>query len=336
MSQESSSLGFAQSKMASEEGESAHSSADVDSADAEAYVEAMGIFGDPRSCTYEDGPSDQFVMVCEDCTAKNGDGRPVAVCVACAFRCHANHSQIEVGAKKALRCDCAGTTCAYNASGADRPPNETNRYDPRHNFEGRFCWCDRPFEAGGPGLSQCLICSDWYHLGCVELAEDAEDGCLICRDCVHHVQRYVATLEIGAVADASALQPPPSCPELLPCNVDPRAACSVLLISQFRNFLCQCATCEPRFASLFLKDEETAEISAQEIFQAAMEGLPHDQQIELAHMGAQIHSAIEEAKANVTARKRGPLDQSDLEEIYRRVSGRIETWHQKRQKGSDD
>ena len=309
--------------------------------DVDKYIESMGIFGDPTVCTYEEGAQDQFVFVCEECTATSG--RIVAVCVGCAVRCHsqctpAGPALLEVGAKKAIRCDCS-TACAFNTGQEERPPN-ANVYEPRHNFEGRFCWCDRRFEAEegqpAPSLSQCYVCTDWFHLSCVGLSEDAEEGCLVCRDCVRHVQRYLPRLEVGS-ADRPAA-PPASCPELLPLSpsVDPRAARSVLLVPNFRPLLCQCADCQAKFDTLLLNDQAGAEVSTRELFQAAMKGLPHDQQIELAHMGAKIHSAIEEAKAVRSASKRGPLDESDVEAIFEMVAGKIENFQNlKRHKGGD-
>ncbi len=307
---------------------------EVSQSQLDAFIESAGIFGNAAACTYDDGASDQYVMVCLDCSAIAN--KPVAVCVACAFRCHRSHEQVEVGAKKALRCDCS-SACAYNTAQAERPPNAANVYEPRHNFEGRFCWCDSRFEgqegAPPPSLSQCYICTEWFHLSCVNLPEDSEEGCLICRDCVQHVQRYVPQLELGSARPAT--EPPASCPELLPLSpsVDPRAARSVLLVPNFRRLLCPCQPCRARFAALLLDDEGGGEISAQDIFRAAMEGLPHDQQIELAHMGAKIHSAIEEAKAVLSASKRGPLDESDVASIFDEVAGKIDGW--KRQKRDD-
>jgi hypothetical protein len=298
---------------------------EVSQGDLDAFIESTGIFGDASTCTYEKGALDQYVMACLDCS--QAAGRTVAVCIACAFRCHRNHEQVEVGAKKSLRCDCSAA-CAYNTTHAERPPNESNVYAPQHNFEGRFCWCDTRFEGQEgvppPSLSQCFACSEWFHLSCVDIPEDAEEGCLICRDCVHHLQRYIPSLELGS--ESPATEPPASCPELLPLSpsIDPRAARSVLLIPNFRQLLCQCAPCRAKYDTLLLSYQGDGEISTQDIFRAAMEGLPHDQQIELAHMGAKLHTAIEEAKAVLSASKRRPLDESDVAAIFEDVMHRIE------------
>lgn len=67
--------------------------------------------------------------------------------------------------------------------------NEQNRSLPKthHNFLGRFCSCDTPFnsEATSSDMLQCLICEDWFHEDCLASVPDPESFTdFICRTCI--------------------------------------------------------------------------------------------------------------------------------------------------------
>lgn len=65
-----------------------------------------------------------------------------------------------------FRCDCGTKRLPAECKLLPKDPtqaNEANAYD--HNFEGRFCTCDK--EEGAVQnctMAQCSVCEDWYHL----------------------------------------------------------------------------------------------------------------------------------------------------------------------------
>lgn len=105
------------------------------------------------------------VFSCRTCAASAG--RPVGVCEACTLNCHTDHDIVEVGSRNHHRCDCPTLThheCACAPAGAPSscaPPAASNMYG--HNFEDRFCVCDRAYDAAADTMHQCVACGEWFH-----------------------------------------------------------------------------------------------------------------------------------------------------------------------------
>ena len=105
------------------------------------------------------------VFSCRTCAASAG--RPIGVCEACTLNCHTDHDIVEVGSRNHHRCDCPTLShqeCACAPAGAPSScaqPAASNVYG--HNFEDRFCSCDRAYEAAADTMHQCVACGEWYH-----------------------------------------------------------------------------------------------------------------------------------------------------------------------------
>jgi hypothetical protein len=154
-----------------------------------------------RPCTYShvsplaarfDKPGfTQPIFSCRTCAANNG-GAPVGVCEPCMLSCHTEHEVVEVGDRHGFRCDCptvrsavsciagkpaaqaaagatggaddrapAGAAGGAGAAGAVLPANDGNAYG--HNFEDRWCSCDRAYDEGRDTMYQCGACNEWFH-----------------------------------------------------------------------------------------------------------------------------------------------------------------------------
>jgi hypothetical protein len=105
------------------------------------------------------------VFSCRTCAATAG--RPVGVCEACTLNCHVEHDVVEVGSRNHHRCDCPtldGHECACAPAGAPTsgaPSAASNMYG--HNFDDRFCACDRAYDASADTMHQCVACNEWFH-----------------------------------------------------------------------------------------------------------------------------------------------------------------------------
>ena len=176
-----------------------------------------------KSCTYNQGYINQPLFSCLTCrggTGEEGAGRDVALCAACAYKCHGDHELEEIFEKRHTRCDCptlssrppppspptltapststpAATspqqtpippTCSLNPPTASYPANVDNTYN--HNYVGLYCHCNGRYEAGQEVMYQCSLCLDWYHDRCMRLQYgqtvpgDGEEGLLMCRTCL--------------------------------------------------------------------------------------------------------------------------------------------------------
>ena len=103
-----------------------------------------------EQCEYVDGDDEGMarrdIFACLTCFKKTG--KHAGICRPCSIRCHADHDLVELG-RKYVKCDCGnqgrlgGVECQMVAG--VRHDNPHNRYN--HNFEGRFCSCDRPYAA---------------------------------------------------------------------------------------------------------------------------------------------------------------------------------------------
>ena len=172
-----------------------------------------------KSCTYSAGYIQQPLFSCITCrggTGDEGDGRDVALCAACAFKCHSDHELEEIYEKRHTRCDCPTLTsrppapptptptptppsdppsphprCILNPAATatvQYPPNAANAYN--HNYVGRYCHCDGRYDAAAEAMYQCDLCYDWFHERCMTMEagarvpREAEEGLLACRACV--------------------------------------------------------------------------------------------------------------------------------------------------------
>lgn len=132
---------------------------------------------DPQHCTFHDGSIRQQLFVCATCMKKN-KGQCNAVCYSCSIQCHSDHDLVELFTKRGFACDCGtermrsfgGCNLRKNFDALDIP-ERTNKYG--HNFEGRFCSCDEPYDPTKERgvMFQCLFgdaCNeDWYHEECI-------------------------------------------------------------------------------------------------------------------------------------------------------------------------
>lgn len=131
---------------------------------------------DPSRCTHHDDIVRQQVFACLTCRAK--DKQPSGICYSCSIQCHSDHDLVELFTKRNFRCDC-GTTRMASFGGCNLrknfdsldTPADTNVYN--HNFEGKFCVCDREYvpEKEEGVMFQCLVgdaCGeDWFHEECI-------------------------------------------------------------------------------------------------------------------------------------------------------------------------
>lgn len=136
---------------------------------------------DPKECTFSIGPLRQDLYACLSCYRKTGQLN--SVCYACSIKCHASHDLVELFTKRNRTCDC-GTTRVDGPCFVRYPkwnnldvkdyspdiPDSSNKYS--HNFEGRFCECDMPYNPlSDSNMIQCTLgvaCDeDWYHEECI-------------------------------------------------------------------------------------------------------------------------------------------------------------------------
>ncbi|GAA5880426.1 hypothetical protein JCM1840_007693 [Sporobolomyces johnsonii] len=145
-----------------------------------------------NQCTYDLGYIRQPLYACLTCLNNR------AVCAACSIACHGEHDLVELFNRRHFRCDCgteamgAGSCCSISPRD-DAPANVENKYDA--NFEGRFCFCGRPYDphTETDSMYQCLTCEDWIHHACLfgqhsddnasPLGEDDFDM-VVCERCV--------------------------------------------------------------------------------------------------------------------------------------------------------
>lgn len=243
-------------------------------------------WGREGECTYEAGPLTQNVFLCRTCSSSSG--HPVAVCFGCSFDCHVDHDIVELWKKRDIRCDC-GTQplepCRLRQDGTKKMPrNESNVYVPKHNFEGKFCWCDRTYEyEDDVVMLQCSMCTDWFHEKCILdewksssssshplvdsehqcLIEDVEDALLVCRDCMnpslvayatkwdlkHHLkeeeeEELPARVATDVCIAPSSLESPAT------------AMNTTFFVGTFRECLCTCPKCQVLWRGKFLEPDE--------------------------------------------------------------------------------
>ncbi|KAG5363680.1 Protein mlo2 [Yarrowia sp. B02] len=128
---------------------------------------------DPSECTFYTKPARQLLFTCLTCSKKNHT--PSVICYGCSIQCHSSHDLVELFTKRNMTCDC-GTERMKSFGGCNLRKNfsnldeacDTNRYN--HNFDGKFCFCDKPYNEETDIMYQCLMpeCGeDWYHDTCI-------------------------------------------------------------------------------------------------------------------------------------------------------------------------
>lgn len=159
--------------------------------------------GNIDECTYSLGQIRQSLFACVTC-------QNVALCEACAVKCHTTHTVVELSSKRNTACDC-GTTKTKSPCFVRYPAWETldfkdytpdtaynNKYC--HNYQGKFCCCDMP-EDNEKYMVQCILgdaCNeDWYHDTCILNKNIDLDSfeTLICWKCVAMYPKQIEILK---------------------------------------------------------------------------------------------------------------------------------------------
>ena len=126
------------------------------------------------------------------------------------------------------------------------PCNSNNRYN--HNFEGKFCWCDKAYDPeNNADMVQCAACDDWFHDSCiksryavcllpslflitmllcschffcgmmiqVDIPESTQYSCFICDNCMeklHHIFKFYPEVFVGTSATTDEMKDSSSSP----------------------------------------------------------------------------------------------------------------------------
>lgn len=137
---------------------------------------------EPGQCTFvfdTEALGRQQLYACLTCRQKSPNNTPNVICYSCSIQCHSEHELIELFTKRKFTCDCGttrmppgGCRLRKNFDSLD-PPDTVNNASYNHNFEGRFCACDVPYnvEDEKGTMIQCLlgdVCGeDWFHEECI-------------------------------------------------------------------------------------------------------------------------------------------------------------------------
>uniref|UniRef100_A0A0M3JC52 Putative E3 ubiquitin-protein ligase UBR7 (inferred by orthology to a human protein) n=1 Tax=Anisakis simplex TaxID=6269 RepID=A0A0M3JC52_ANISI len=140
----------------------------------------IGIFS--HSSIFKGYPPRQMIYTCATCfpTMKRDlttlEPLPTAICYGCSMNCHSGHTLLELYTKRRVCCDCGNSKFRHPCQlyPGKKLLNTWNQYN--HNYEGRYCACDRPYadsvplygydeiwEEGGV-MVQCIVCEDWFHV----------------------------------------------------------------------------------------------------------------------------------------------------------------------------
>ncbi|KAL5281370.1 UBR7 family protein [Megaselia abdita] len=172
--------------------------------------QSIAVYGasDDKFCSYDNGYlKRQALFSCLTCCPKSADDMSFAagVCLACSYKCHENHTLVELYTKRNFRCDCGtnkipDSKCNLTKTKEGKLPiNRDNLYN--HNFQGLYCSCNRPYpdpdnDQGDDGdiMAQCTICEDWFHYGHLNttIPDNADTFDLICEQCLkdHEFLQY--------------------------------------------------------------------------------------------------------------------------------------------------
>lgn len=148
------------------------------------------------NCSYPLGYLRQNLYICLDCTAKDC---PAAICYSCSISCHTSCHIIELNSKRHFKCDC-GHPSKFPVSTIISPSSlpcrlfkgkdlnhENDYHKALHNFQGRFCICDKFYDEEDDDngiMLQCLNCEDWFHTKCVDAPNDLDSFTnFVCKKC---------------------------------------------------------------------------------------------------------------------------------------------------------
>mmetsp|Transcript_15133 Transcript_15133/g.16828 ORF Transcript_15133/g.16828 Transcript_15133/m.16828 type:complete len:453 (-) Transcript_15133:210-1568(-) len=146
-------------------------------------------------CTYDRGYVTQEIFACKTCSAS--DDYPAGFCLACSLHCHLDHEIFELYEKRDFRCDCGNSKMA-NRCQLVKPGiperelvNEKNKYN--HNFSGRYCVCDQPYNIEEDTMLMCLFCEDWFHDHHCEPKPPADDtfASMVCKSCMTGQSKFL-------------------------------------------------------------------------------------------------------------------------------------------------
>lgn len=214
-----------------------------------------------KPCTFDLGYVRQDLYGCRKCT--KAAGVRFGFCGGCRESCHADHLDqvFELYTKRSFRCDCgnhrAKNVCLLNADKDDVNIGNEKTYN--HNFDSRYCRCDREYNPSEP-MAQCAICEDWFHETCYKLDSKRRSRLtppfmfeyeLICRDCVAKLPllaEYYDTLH--AWASATDIRKWRSTPSVQVCTRPKQVhvrekpgTVELLWKPGFRVYLCRCPDC---------------------------------------------------------------------------------------------
>ena len=137
-----------------------------------------------KKCTYNKGYIDQEIYFCKTCFEENK--KYGIICLGCYFQCHEDHEVINLFFKRNVKCDCGNSHFEINCSLIKDKDYENYFNNYNHNFEGKYCYCDKEDDNNNIML-QCFFCEDWFHLNCINVYfgnDNLEKGEFVCRDCI--------------------------------------------------------------------------------------------------------------------------------------------------------
>ena len=112
----------------------------------------------------------QSIYSCRTCFKATGQLK--GVCYACSISCHTRHDLVDLGFRRAFKCDCGGTNdcnVSVTVTRKEGEEEEKNNYEKAGNFASRFCYCLQLHDPDNENrvMIQCLLCLDWFHDSCI-------------------------------------------------------------------------------------------------------------------------------------------------------------------------
>lgn len=209
-----------------------------------------------RPCTYDLGYVRQDLYYCVKCTSAANNVRS-GFCRGCRELCHADHPEdvFELYTKRSFRCDCgntrAGNVCRLCPQKEDL--NIGNEHCYSHNFEGRYCRCNRKYEYALE-MAQCAMCEDWFHEECYKTDAHvrSDKGTingeyeLTCKSCVSKLSvlaEYYETLNMWSSSKSVKKTRRGACSRPKNVGMAKPGTLDLLWRPDFRVELCTCNEC---------------------------------------------------------------------------------------------
>jgi len=156
----------------------------------EAAAKLLEDWGDESSCTYDKGYIKQPVYACATCSSSANV--QFGVCFGCSMNCHVQHEIYELFEKRHFKCDCGtpktGRKCQLSSTSSEHTDNEENKYS--HNFDGKYCSCNKEYKEDVDVMLRCVVCEDWFHEHCIQLSTQVPDhrqfNDFVCLECTKH------------------------------------------------------------------------------------------------------------------------------------------------------